>query len=573
MKRLIRYLRNYKKESVFGPLFKLLEASFELIVPLCVAAIIDNGIEKDDRTYVITRVLIMFALSAIGFVCAVTAQYFAAKAATGFATELRSDLFKHIQTLSFSRLDSLGTSKIISRITSDVNTIFSCVNMTLRLFLRSPFIVFGAMICAFFVNAECALVFVVLVVVLSVVVFGIMLISIPIYKKVQGKLEKILLLTGENLNGVRVIRAFSAEKEEIKNFNEENNALFKTQKTSGRISALLNPLTFIIVNAATFILIYSGALKVDEGILTKGEVVALVNYMSQILVELVKLANLIIQITKAFACADRVNEIFDCKSSQEFADITAEKQDSEYAVEFENVSISYHQNGEYALSNLNLKVKKGETIGIIGGTGSGKSTLVNLIPRFYDATCGRILINGLDIKAYSKKDLRSGISIVLQKARLFTGTIRSNLKWGKKDATDEEIMQALKMARAKDFSEEHGGMGAEVCEGAANFSGGQRQRLSIARALLKKPEILILDDSSSALDYATDAALRKEISEYSKGKMTTFIVSQRTASIMNADRIVVLDDGMVAGIGTHEELLKNCEIYKEIYDISMGKSI
>lgn len=573
MKKLLVYLKNYKKECVMGPLFKLLEASFELIVPLVVAMIIDTGIAGGNKSFVISRVFILIGLAAIGLTCSITAQFFAAKAATGFATELRHALFAHIGKLSFSEIDEIGTSKLITRMTSDVNAVQGCVNMVLRLFLRSPFIVFGAMLMAFTIDVKSALIFCVTIPALSVVVFSIMLISIPLFKKVQAGLDKTLKITRENLTGTRVIRAFNKENNEIRDFNESNVSLTKIQLFAGKISALMNPLTFIIVNVAMVVLIYSGALKVDSGYLRQGQVIALVNYMSQILVELVKLANLIIQITKALASANRISEVFEIENTMIFPEITNAKTDSEYAVEFNDVSLTYKNGGAPSLSGLNIKVKKGETIGIIGGTGSGKSSLVHMIPRFYDATVGEVKVNGINVKDYAKNDIRSLVGIVMQKAVLFNGTIRENMQWGKEDATDEEIFAALEDAQAKEFvMEKEGLLDYRLSQGGKNLSGGQRQRLTIARALVRKPEILILDDSSSALDYATDAKLRKAISEMSSNT-TTFIVSQRTASLRNADRIIVLEDGEVVGIGTHDELLENCEVYKEIYGTDSNNGV
>ena len=565
MKKLLIYLRNYIKECIMGPLFKLLEATFELIVPIVVAAIIDTGIAGGDKNYILTRVFVLVGLAAVGLICSITAQFFAAKAATGFATELRHALFTHIGKLSFSEIDEIGTSRLITRMTSDVKSVQGCVNMVLRLFLRSPFIVFGAMIMAFTIDVKCALIFCVAIPLLSVIVFSIMIISIPLFKKVQGGLDKVLKITRENLTGTRVVRAFNKEADEIRDFNEGNESLTRIQLFAGKVSALMNPLTFVIVNAAMVILIYTGAVKVDGGYLRQGQVIALVNYMSQILVELVKLANLIIQITKALASANRITEVFEIKNTMDFPVDTIAKPDSDYAVEFNNVSITYKNGGAPSLSGLDIKVKKGETIGIIGGTGSGKSTLVHMIPRFYDATEGEVKVNGINVKDYSKKDIRGLVGIVMQKAVLFDGTIRDNMKWGKEDASDDEIFEALENAQAKEFvMEKEGLLDYRIAQGGRNLSGGQRQRLTIARALVKKPEILILDDSSSALDYATDAKLRKAISGMD-GKITTFIVSQRTASLKNADRIIVLEDGEIAGIGTHKELIENCDVYKEIY--------
>ena len=576
MKKLLRYLKNYLKETIIGPFFKLLEASFELIIPLVVAQIIDIGIKDGDIGYIATRALIMIGLGLVGLASSLTAQYFAAKAATGFATELRHSLFEHIQTLSFSEIDEIGTARLINRMTSDVNAVQSCVNMVIRLFLRSPFIVFGAMIMAFTIDVKCALIFCVAIPVLAVIVFGIMLASIPLYRKVQSGLDNILKITRENLTGTRVIRAFNREDDEIESFNRGNTSLRGVQLFAGKISALMNPVTFVVINVATVILLYTGAVKVDTGILTQGQVVALVNYMSQILVELIKLANLIIQVTKAVACANRIQEVFEIKAGMEFPEVSAGSRDDGYAVEFNNVSIAYRNAGAESLSNVDIKVKHGETIGIIGGTGSGKSTLVNMIPRFYDATKGEVLVDGVNVKDYTKEDLRNKVGIVMQKAVLFNGTIRDNMKWGKQNASDDEINEAIKNAQAEEFvSSKDGRLDYMIAQGGRNLSGGQKQRLTIARALVRKPSILILDDSASALDYATDAALRasiREIGEEGGGKLTTFIVSQRTASLRSADRIIVLEDGAVAGIGTHDELLENCAVYREIYNTDSNKA-
>lgn len=576
MKKLLRYLKNYLKETIIGPFFKLLEASFELIIPLVVAQIIDIGIKDGDIGYIATRALIMIGLGLVGLASSLTAQYFAAKAATGFATELRHSLFEHIQTLSFSEIDEIGTARLINRMTSDVNAVQSCVNMVIRLFLRSPFIVFGAMIMAFTIDVKCALIFCVAIPVLAVIVFGIMLASIPLYRKVQSGLDNILKITRENLTGTRVIRAFNREDDEIESFNRGNTSLRGVQLFAGKISALMNPVTFVVINVATVILLYTGAVKVDTGILTQGQVVALVNYMSQILVELIKLANLIIQVTKAVACANRIQEVFEIKAGMEFPEVSAGSRDDGYAVEFNNVSIAYRNAGAESLSNVDIKVKHGETIGIIGGTGSGKSTLVNMIPRFYDATKGEVLVDGVNVKDYTKEDLRNKVGIVMQKAVLFNGTIRDNMKWGKQNASDDEINEAIKNAQAEEFvSSKDGRLDYMIAQGGRNLSGGQKQRLTIARALVRKPSILILDDSASALDYATDAALRasiRKIGEEGGGKHTTFIVSQRTASLRSADRIIVLEDGAVAGIGTHDELLENCAVYREIYNTDSNKA-
>ncbi len=577
MKKLLIYLRDYKKESVLGPLFKLLEASFELIVPLVVASMIDVGIANHDRGYILRMCLIMAALGLIGLICAVTAQYFAAKAAVGFATKLRHGLFSHIQSLSFSQMDKEGTSTLITRMTSDINQVQSGVNLVLRLFLRSPFIVFGAMIMAFTVDVKAALIFVVVIPILSVIVFGIMLISIPMFKKVQGGLDKVLGITRENLTGVRVIRAFGEEEHEILKFDEETDRLKHLQEVAGRISALMNPLTYVVINGGLIVLIYTGALQVEAGILTQGQVVALVNYMSQILVELVKLANLIITVTKAFACGNRIQNIFEIPAGMETSSTSTNTSSLEAqsgssspetekgTVEFDHVSLRYYEGGEQALTDIHFKAKKGATIGVIGGTGSGKSSLVNLIPRFYDVEKGSVKVDGRDVREYPLALLRDKIGVVMQKAVLFKGTIRENLLWGNENASDEDLWDAIKAAQAEEFVlQKRDKLDEMIEQEGRNLSGGQKQRLSIARALVKKPEILILDDSSSALDYATDAALRKSIKDL-PGEITVFIVSQRASSMLHADTIIVLDDGNVAGMGTHEELLKGCEVYQEIY--------
>ncbi len=564
MTKLLVYLKDYKKESVLGPLFKLLEASFELIVPLVVASMIDVGIANRDRGYILKMCLIMAALGLIGLTCSVTAQFFAAKAAVGFATKLRHGLFEHIQKLSFSQMDREGTSTLITRITSDINQVQSGVNLVLRLFLRSPFIVFGAMIMAFTVDGKAALIFVVVIPILSVIVFGIMLISIPLYKKVQGALDRVLGITRENLTGVRVIRAFGQEEAEVAKFDGETDALRHIQMVAARISALMNPLTYVVINGGLIALIYVGAVRVEAGILTQGQVVALVNYMSQILVELVKLANLIITVTKAVACGNRIQSILEEPAGMEEKDSRGDEKLTG-CVEFDHVSMRYYEGGEEALTDIHFKAVKGQTIGVIGGTGSGKSSLVNLIPRFYDAEKGSVKVDGVDVKEYDLTALRDKIGVVMQKAVLFHGTIRENLKWGNESASDEELWEALRTAQAEEFVLQKKNQLDEMIEQEGrNLSGGQRQRLSIARALVKKPEILILDDSASALDYATDAALRKSLKEM-PGETTVFIVSQRASSLMHADTIIVLDDGNVAGMGTHEELLKNCEVYQEIY--------
>ncbi len=566
MKKLLVYLKDYKKESVCAPLFKMLEATFELFVPLVMAAIIDNGIANRDMPYVLRMGVLLIALGLIGLVCSITAQYFAAKAAVGFSTRLKHALFEHIQSLSFTEIDTLGTSTMITRMTSDANQVQNGVNMVLRLFLRSPFIVFGAMIMAFTIDVKAAMIFVVTIPLLSVVVFGIMMITMPMYKKVQAYLDRVLGTTRENLTGARVIRAFNKEQEEIDSFEEKNSALANMQLFVGKISALTNPVTYVIINVATLVLLYTGAIRVDAGTITQGEVVALVNYMSQILIELVKLANLIITITKALACANRIESVFEIQSGMEWEQKTGSKtQEKEYVVDFDHVSLTYAGASAESLTDIDFKVKKGETIGIIGGTGSGKSSLVNMIPRFYDATKGQVRIDGKDVREYSMEELRQKIGVVLQKAVLFQGTIRENLLWGKTDATEEELNRALETAQAKEFvDQKEGRLDAMVAQAGKNLSGGQRQRLTIARALVGNPEILILDDSASALDYATDAALRKAIRGMGKD-MTVFIVSQRASSIQYADQIIVLDDGGMVGLGTHEQLLENCEVYQEIY--------
>ena len=567
MRKLLVYLKDYKKESALAPLFKMLEATFELFVPLVVAAIIDKGITTGDSGYVLRMGLILISLGIVGLVCSITAQYFAAKAAVGFSTKLKHALFGHIQSLSFTEIDTLGTSTMITRMTSDTNQVQNGVNMVLRLFLRSPFIVFGAMIMAFTIDVKAAMIFVVTIPLLSIVVFGIMILTMPMYRKVQANLDRVLGSTRENLTGARVIRAFSKEQEETEHFEKENAALADMQLFVGKISALTNPVTYIIINAATIILLYTGAVRVDEGSITQGEVVALVNYMSQILIELVKLANLIITITKALACANRIESVFEKQSSMEWKEASESngKAEGDLSVEFDHVSLTYAGAGAESLSDIDFRAKRGQTIGIIGGTGSGKSSLVNMIPRFYDATKGEVRVDGRNVKDYSMEELREKIGVVLQKAVLFQGTIRENLLWGKGDATEEELWQAVETAQAREFVEQkEGKLDAPVAQEGRNLSGGQRQRLTIARALVGHPDILILDDSASALDYATDAALRKAIKEL-EGEMTVFIVSQRASSIRYADQIIVLDDGCMVGIGTHDELLRSCEVYQEIY--------
>lgn len=574
MKTLLAYLKGYKKESILAPLFKMLEASFELFVPLVMAAIIDVGIANKDKPYIVKMCFVLIALGIIGLVCSITAQYFAAKAATGVGTGIRHGLFEHIQKFTFTEMDQLGTSTLITRMTSDINQIQSGVNLVLRLFLRSPFIVFGAMIMAFTVDVKAALVFVVTIPLLSLIVFGIMLVTMPMYKKVQADLDQVLLATRENLTGARVIRAFNKEEDETKRFENANQILTDAQKYVGRISGMMNPLTYIIVNGAIIALIYVGAVRVDIGDLTQGQVVALINYMSQILVELVKLANLIISVTKAAACLNRVESVLAVQPDMNEGDVRWESNSSEEGlelknkvpvVEFSHVSLTYKGTSDTSLSDINFCAEKGQTIGIIGGTGSGKSSLVNLIPRFYDATEGTVKINGRDIKEYQTENLREHVGVVLQKAVLFKGSIADNLRWGKEDATEQEMYDALDISQAREFVDtKQGGLEFQIEQGGRNLSGGQKQRMTIARALVRKPEILILDDSASALDFATDAALRKSIKEM-KNQPTVFIVSQRAASIQYADQIIVLEDGAMAGIGTHEELLKDCPIYQEIY--------
>ena len=568
MKKILYFLKDYKKESVIAPLFKMLEAIFELIVPLVVAQIIDTGIRTGDAGYIFQRCGILILLAVIGLVCATCAQYFAAKAAVGFATQLRSALFAHIQKLSYADLDEIGTSTLITRMTSDVNQLQSGVNMVLRLFMRSPFVVFGAMIMAFTVNVKAAFVFVVAIPLLSIVVFGIMVITIPLYKKVQAALDRVLGKTRENLSGARVIRAFNKEAQEIREFNERNDILTDVQLLVGRISALMNPVTLVIVNVATLIILWIGAGQVFEGVISQGEVVALVNYMSQILVELVKLANLIVLITKAVACGNRVADILEREpsiSEQESA-LRAAEISEDIMVEFDSVSFAYGTSQEEALSNISFTADKGQTIGIIGGTGAGKTTLINLIPRFYDVTKGTVKVAGVDVKEYSLEELRNKIGVVPQKSVLFHGTIAENLRWGDETASDESLWQALKLAQATDVVEgKTDGLHHMVEQDGRNLSGGQRQRLAIARALVKNPDILILDDSASALDFATDAKLRAALASIAETK-TIFIVSQRTSSIAHADTIIVLEDGHAVGMGTHAQLLDTCEVYREIYD-------
>lgn len=586
MKKLLKYLKGYIKESIIAPLFKLLEACFELFVPIVIKNIVDIGIGRADKAYVIRMSLLLVLLAVVGLICSVTAQYFAAKAAVGFAAGLRHALFKHIGRLSYTEYDRLGTSSLITRMTSDVNQVQSGVNLALRLFLRSPFIVAGAMIMAFTVDATAAITFAIAIPVLSLIVYAIMLLSIPLYKKVQKKLDKLLNTTRENLTGVRVIRAFRLEEKERNEFNQYNEELTATSKFAGKISALMNPLTYVIINLAIIWLIQIGALRVSAGLLTQGAVLALYNYMSQILVELIKFANLIITITKGFASGNRISAVFEMKPSIEDAgsalseekitdgeiDIRANSDNkSEYAVSFRHVSLRYKDAGSEALTDISFNVRRREIVGIIGGTGSGKSSLINLIPRFYDATGGEVLVDGINVRDYPIRALRDRIGIVPQKAVLFSGSIRDNMRIGKKDATDDEIMEAIKLAQAADIvAEKKEGLDFFIEQAGKNLSGGQRQRLTIARALVKKPDILILDDSASALDFATDAALRKALREI-PNKPTTFIVSQRSSSIRHADKIIVLDDGEIAGIGSHDELLAGCRVYKEIYDSQFKK--
>ena len=570
MKRLMMYLKDYKKESILAPLFKLLEAFFELLVPLVMANIIDYGISNRNMGYIGKMGLLLLLLGVVGLASSITAQFFAAKAAVGFSTQLRQALFDHIEDLSFTDIDKAGTSTMITRMTSDVNQVQSGINMTLRLFLRSPIIVFGAMIMAFTIDVKCALIFVVAIPLLSVVVFGIILSTIPMYKKVQSKLDQVLGITRENLTGVRVIRAFHQEAKESDRFRENNEALSAMQIFVGKISACMNPVTYIIVNGAIIALIYTGAVQVNIGNLSQGEVVAIINYMNQILVELVKLANLIVTMTKALACAERVASVFDIGADAAYVGAQdqklADKVDkSAPFLDFKHVSLTYQGAGAPTLQDMNFTVNRGDTVGIIGGTGSGKTSLVNLIPGFYPATEGEILLEGRDIRTMSDEELRGRIGVVPQKAVLFKGTVRSNLQWGKPDATEEEMWKALELAQASEVVEgKDGKLDATVAQNGKNFSGGQRQRLTIARALVREPEILILDDSASALDYATDAKLRAALRTL-EDKTTTFIVSQRASTIRHADKIIVLDDGEIAGVGTHDELLKDCTVYQEIY--------
>ena len=572
MKKLLYFMKDYKKESVLAPLFKMLEAFFELFVPLVVASIIDDGIVPKDSEHIIRMCLLLLVLAAVGLTCSITAQYFAAKSAVGAATGIRYELFTHIQTLGYEEMDMVGTSTLITRMTSDINQVQNGINLVLRLFLRSPFIVFGAMIMAFTIDVKAAMIFVVAIILLSIVVFGVMFITKPLYKKVQSGLDTILGTTRENLTGVRVIRAFHQEQAEYNKFLAENEELTSLQKFAGKISGLTNPLTFIIINFAILVLIHTGAVRVSLGTLSQGQVVALYNYMSQILVELIKLANLIISVTKAMACFNRIQDVFHIEPSmKEGTKTVAAAGNTTPAVEFKNVSFTYAGGGDHAVENISFKAMPGQTIGIIGGTGSGKSTLVNLIPRFYDVSEGEVDIAGKNIQDYTYGSLRNTISVVPQKAQLFAGTIRDNLTFGCPDATEEQIEEALAISQAKEFVDtKEGRLDAKIEQGGKNLSGGQRQRLTLARALVPQSDILIMDDSASALDYATDARLRKAIQDMTR-KPTVFIVSQRTSSIQNADMILVLDDGKIAGQGTHEQLLKSCNIYREIYETQFKK--
>ncbi len=567
MKDIIKYLRHYIKESILAPLFKMLEASFELFVPLVMAAIIDTGIKNSDKPYIFKMGMVLVGLAIVGFISALTAQYFAAKAAVGFGKELRGDLYRHINTLSYSEIDKIGTSTLITRLTADVNQMQTAVNLFLRLFLRSPFIVIGAVVMAFTVDPKTAIIFAVSIPLLAVVVFGIMFYSVPIYKKVQNRLDSVMRMTRENLSGVRVIRAFNHEQREIEDFDKCSEELKDMQLYGGKISAYLNPITYVIVNLSIVLIIYVGGLRVDTGRLTQGEVISLINYMSQVLVELIKLSNLIINLTKSVACGNRINDVFKIKPS--INDGSGIKTENDTAVEFDHVSATYAGSNEKSLDSLTLNVPRGSTVGIIGATGSGKTTLINLIPRFYDVSGGSLKVNGTDVRNYNVDELRKLVGVVPQKAALVSGTVRDNMKWGKPDATDEEINAALKTAQALDFVDEKDGLDSKILQGGKNLSGGQIQRLTIARALVRKPEILILDDSSSALDFATDAALRRAIKS-DTDNMTVFIVSQRFSTIKNADMIIVLDDGRVCGIGKHDELFESCEEYRDICESQLS---
>ena len=567
MKDIIKYLRHYIKESILAPLFKMLEASFELFVPLVMAAIIDTGIKNSDKPYIFKMGMVLVGLAIVGFISALTAQYFAAKAAVGFGKELRGDLYRHINTLSYSEIDKIGTSTLITRLTADVNQMQTAVNLFLRLFLRSPFIVIGAVVMAFTVDPKTAIIFAVSIPLLAVVVFGIMFYSVPIYKKVQNRLDSVMRMTRENLSGVRVIRAFNHEQKEIEDFDKCSEELKDMQLYGGKISAYLNPITYVIVNLSIVLIIYVGGLRVDTGRLTQGEVISLINDMSQVLVELIKLSNLIINLTKSVACGNRINDVFKIKPS--INDGSGIKTENDTAVEFDHVSATYAGSNEKSLDSLTLNVPRGSTVGIIGATGSGKTTLINLIPRFYDVSGGSLKVNGTDVRNYNVDELRKLVGVVPQKAALVSGTVRDNMKWGKPDATDEEINAALKTAQALDFVDEKDGLDSKILQGGKNLSGGQIQRLTIARALVRKPEILILDDSSSALDFATDAALRRAIKS-DTDNMTVFIVSQRFSTIKNADMIIVLDDGRVCGIGKHDELFESCEEYRDICESQLS---
>lgn len=562
MKQLLPFLKNYKIQSFLAPLFKMLEAIFELIVPLVVASIINDGIRDGNLKLVVSKALLLVVLAVVGMVAAITAQFFAAKAATGFATEVRHALFKKIQTFSFNEIDSIGTSTLITRMTNDVNQAQSTVNMVLRLFLRSPFIVAGAFIMAFTIDAKISLIFLLVIVLLSIVVSVIMKCTVPMYKNVQNTLDSVTLMTRENLTGARVIRAFTEEDDEYNKFKERNNLLAHFQRSVGRISALMNPITYIIINLGIVLLIYSGALKVESGTLNQGQVVALYNYMSQILIELVKFASLIVTITKGFASGGRIANVLNVQNTLEHTDDN--KVYDNHAVCFDNVSLTYQGAGEESLTDISFFADKGQTVGVIGSTGSGKSSLVSLIPHYYDATKGRVTVNGRDVKSVDKEELRSNIGFVMQKAVLFAGTVRDNIKWGKKDATDEEINEALRIAQVYDNVYAKEGLDTLIEQNGANLSGGQKQRLSIARAIVSKPEIIVLDDSASALDFATEKALREAILSLDY-KPTLFIVSERTSSILSADKIIVLEDGQIVDVGTNEQLLKSCEVYREIY--------
>ena len=567
MKELLKYLRHYIKESILAPLFKMLEASFELFVPLVMAAIIDTGIKNSDKPYIFKMAMVLVGLAIVGFISALTAQYFAAKASVGFGKELRGDLYRHINTLSYSEIDKIGTSTLITRLTADVNQMQTAVNLFLRLFLRSPFIVIGAVVMAFTVDPKTAIIFAVSIPLLAAVVFGIMFYSVPIYKKVQNRLDSVMRITRENLSGVRVIRAFNHEQKEIEDFDKCSEELKDMQLYGGKISAYLNPITYVIVNLSIVLIIYVGGIQVNTGRLTQGEVISLINYMSQVLVELIKLSNLIINLTKSVACGNRIYDVFKIKPS--INDGSGIKTNGEAAVEFDHVSATYVGSKEKSLDSLTLSIPRGSMVGIIGATGSGKTTLISLIPRFYDVSEGSLKVNGTDVRNYNVDELRKLIGVVPQKAALVSGTVRDNVKWGKPDATDEEIIKALKTAQALDFVNEKDGLDSKILQGGKNLSGGQIQRLTIARALVRKPEILILDDSSSALDFATDAALRRAI-KADTDNMTVFIVSQRFSTIKNADMIIVLDDGKVCGIGKHDELFENCGEYRDICESQLS---